>query len=161
MAVGMVRLSQAEQAFVEVQRIGHLATVSRAGEPTVVPVCYAYDAASGRFYTPIDEKPKGSWEQLARVRNIRHTGQAALVIDRYDEDWSRLAWVLVRGPAELVMPGSASHQQAITLLRARYPQYATMQLEALPVIALTPRHVRSWGQLTPPSEEHGRVYIRP
>lgn len=139
-------LSVVERAFVEAQRVGHLATVDASGEPHVVPVCYAYDGA--RFYTPIDEKPKRGERPLKRVRNVRETGRAALVVDRYDEDWSRLAWVMVRGRAEILEPGHPQHPRALALLRQRYPQYRTMMLERLPVIALVPERVASWGALT-------------
>jgi len=138
-------LSPAERAFVDAQRVGHLATVDARGEPHVVPVCYAYDGL--RFYTPIDEKPKRGDRPLRRVRNVQETGRAALVVDRYDEDWSRLAWVMVRGRAEILEPEHPDHSKALALLRQRYPQYQTMALERLPVIALTPERVVSWGAL--------------
>ena len=141
----VMTLSPAERAFVEVQRVGRLATVDARGEPHVVPVCYAYDGA--RFYTPIDEKPKRGDRPLKRVRNVMETGRAALVIDRYDEDWSRLAWVMVRGWAQILEPGHPEHGKALVLLRQRYHQYQEMELERLPVIALTPERVTSWGVL--------------
>ncbi len=138
-------LPLAARAFVEAERVGHLATVDARGEPHVVPVCYAYDGA--RFYTPIDDKPKRRDRPLKRVRNVEETGRAALVVDRYDEEWSRLAWVLVRGRAEVLAPGDPAHAGAVALLRARYPQYRAMALEAAPVIALTPERVATWGAL--------------
>jgi PPOX class probable F420-dependent enzyme len=140
-----VTLSPVERAFVEAQRVGRLATVDARGEPHVVPVCYACDGT--RFYTPIDEKPKRRDRLLKRVRNVRETGRAALIIDRYDEDWSRLAWVMVRGRAEILGPEHPDHSTAIVLLRQRYPQYQEMGLEHLPVLALAPERVVSWGAL--------------
>lgn len=146
----LTKLSEAERRFIESQRVGRLATVDRRGEPFVVPVCYAHtsDGARPRFYTPIDEKPKRRDRPLKRVRNIQETGRAALVIDRYDDaDWSRLAWVLIRGRATIMQPDDPDHTLAVALLRARYPQYATMALEVAPIIALAPEHIRSWGAL--------------
>ena len=140
-----VTLSPAERAFVDAQRVAHLATVDARGEPHVVPVCYAYDGLC--FYTPIDEKPKRGDRPRKRVRNVQETGRAALVVDRYDEDWSRLAWVMVRGRAEILEPAHPDHSRALALLRDRYPQYRGMALERLPVIALTPERVASWGAL--------------
>lgn len=134
-----------ERAFIDAARVGRLATVDARGEPFAVPVCYAYDGR--RFYTPIDEKPKRRDRPLRRVRNIVETGRAALVIDRYDEDWSRLGWVLVRGSAEVLGPDHPEHAAAVDLLRARYPQYRAMRLESAPVIALTPSRITSWGML--------------
>jgi len=133
------------RAFLEQQRVGHLATVSRGGEPHVVPICYA--VADDTIYTPIDEKPKQPGRTLRRVRNIEETGRAALVVDRYDEDWTRLGWVLLRGRAELLAPGSPEQARAVELLRQRYPQYRRMRLETQPVIALRIERVSVWGKL--------------
>jgi coenzyme F420-0:L-glutamate ligase/coenzyme F420-1:gamma-L-glutamate ligase len=133
-----------ELAFVSAQRSARLATSDAEGHPYVVPVCFAYDGE--RFYTPLDEKPKrADVGALRRVRNIRARGEAALLVDRYDDDWSRLGWVLAHGRAELLLPGQERHAVALRLLRERYPQYRVMALEGLPVIALTPEHVTSWG----------------
>jgi PPOX class probable F420-dependent enzyme len=133
------------RTFLEQQRVGHLATVSRGGEPHVVPVCYA--VADDTIYTPIDEKPKQPGRTLRRVRNIEETGRAALVVDRYDEDWTQLGWVLLRGRAELLAPGSPEQARAVELLRQRYPQYRTMRLETQSMIALRIERVSVWGKL--------------
>jgi len=138
------RLTDPEVAFVQTQRAGRLATADERGTPHVVPVCYAFDGM--RFYTPLDEKPKRADDRaLRRVRNIMARGEAALVIDQYDDDWSRLGYVLVSGRAELIEPGAPGHAAALVLLRERYPQYRAMALESRPVIALTPESVASWG----------------
>ena len=139
-------LSRRQEAFIRRGRLAHLATVDAAGEPFVVPVCYAWDGE--RFYTPIDEKPKRRDRPLRRVRNVEATGRAALVFDHYEEDWDRLGWVLVRGAAEMLAPGAPGHTEAVALLRARYPQYRAMALEAAPLIAITPEQVTSWGRLS-------------
>jgi len=140
-----VTLSSLVRTFLEQQRVGHLATVSRGGEPHVVPVCYA--VADDTIYTPIDEKPKQPGRTLQRVRNIEETGRAALVVDRYDEDWTQLGWVLLRGRAELLAPGSPEQARAVELLRQRYPQYRTMRLETQSMIALRIERVSVWGKL--------------
>jgi len=70
------------------------------------------------------------------------------VVDRYDEDWARLGWVMLRGWAE-ILPGGVEHAHAQALLRARYPQLAAMALAALPVIALRIERATSWGELSP------------
>ncbi|HET7037964.1 MAG TPA: TIGR03668 family PPOX class F420-dependent oxidoreductase [Thermomicrobiaceae bacterium] len=134
-----------EAAFIAAQRVAHLATADAAGEPSLVPVCYAWDGT--RFFTPIDEKPKRRDRPLRRVQNIEASGRAALVFDHYEEDWGRLGWVLVRGSAALLAPGAPGHAEAVALLRARYPQYRAMALESAPLIAITPERVTSWGRL--------------
>jgi PPOX class probable F420-dependent enzyme len=109
-----------------------------------MPVCFAYDGQ--RFFIPLDEKPKRtSALRLRRVRNILARGEASLVFDQYDDDWSRLGYVLIAGRAALVEPSAPEHAAAIRLLRERYPQYRTMTIDAQPVIAVEPRRISSWG----------------
>lgn len=143
--VTVARASVRERAFIDRQRVGHLATVDARGAPSVVPVCYAYDGEY--FYTPIDEKPKQRDRLLRRVRNVEATGRAALIIDRYDEDWSRLGWVHARGRAWVLPAGAEGHATAVALLRERYPQYRAMALESAPIIVLAPDRLTSWGVL--------------
>src|SRR5437879_3776429 len=137
-------LTEVEAAFVHLQRVAHLATADAEGKPHVIPVCYAFDGTY--FYTPLDEKPKRvSESKLRRVRNIAARPEVALVIDQYDDDWSRLGYLLIQGRAALLAPTEAPHAQALVLLRARYIQYHAMALEKYPVIMITPEHVSSWG----------------
>ncbi len=137
-------LTPEEAAFARARRVGRLATSDAAGHPHVVPVCYAFDGA--RFYTPLDEKPKrASDHALRRVRNIEARGEATLLLDHYEEDWSRLGYLLVRGRAALLPPEDPAHAPALALLRERYPPYRAMALERRAVIALTPERVTSWG----------------
>lgn len=154
-------LSPAEAAFVAAERAGRLATVSAEGIPTALPVCYAYDG--GRFFVALDEKPKASGDVrgLRRVRDILATGEAALVVDRYDDDWSRLGYVLVRGRAGLVEPGTDGHAAALALLRERYPQYRAMALDDRPLIALSPTSVTSWGPALDPDAAAGAPWLEP
>jgi PPOX class probable F420-dependent enzyme len=123
-------------------RVGRLATADAAGRPLVVPVCYVYDG--GRCYSAVDAKPKQT-RNLRRLRNIADNPQSSLVVDVWDEDWSRLCWVIVEGRAE-VLDGGADFSRAIDLLGAKYPQYRTLPLDRTSgaVIALTPDRVLSW-----------------
>src|SRR3954451_8355955 len=142
----MVEFSSQQVAFLTAQRAGRLATADRAGQPHVVPVCYVCDGRS--IYIALDEKPKRvPVERLKRIRNLLENGQVALVVDRYDDDWSRLAYVLVQGRAELIAPGNVEHTAALPPLRGRYPQYRHMALETQPMIAIRPSSITSWGAL--------------
>ena len=141
-------LSDRERAFLTHQRVGHLATADLSGAPHVVPVCFAMSRDT--LYITIDGKPKRtSGAGLKRVRNIRENPAAAFVADRYDEDWTRLGWVMLRGRAEILEQGT-EHGAAQTLLRARYPQLGPMQIAHHPVIALRIARVTSWGDLSLP-----------
>jgi len=135
----------AARAFLDACRVGHLATADAAAAPHVVPVCFA--CTDTTLYITIDAKPKGTATGLKRLRNILANPKAAFIADRYDEDWSRLGWVMLRGAAEILDAG-AEHDRAQTLLRARYPQYRAMPIEALPVIALRVARVATWGNLS-------------
>ena len=137
-----ITLNERQRRFLDASRVGHLATADRNGAPHLIPVCYAIEVAS--LYITVDEKPKRRDMPLKRVRNILENPQAAFVVDRWDEDWSRLGWVMLRGPAEILNAG-AEHDRAQALLRERYPQYRTMALGELPVIALRIARVTSWG----------------
>jgi PPOX class probable F420-dependent enzyme len=138
-------LSATQQDFVSRSRVGHLATADARGAPHVVPVCFA--VAGDTLYITIDRKPKGDPRALRRLRNLVENPAAAFVVDRWDEDWTRLGWVMLRGPAE-ILDGGAEHDEAQALLRARYRQYQTMALADLPVIAVRIERVASWGELT-------------
>jgi len=130
--------------FIESHRVAHLATANAQGRPSVIPICYAFPDAV--FYSVIDEKPKTvSSNQLQRIQNIRSNPNVALVIDDYSEDWEALAYLHVRCLAEILEPGTTQeHSVAITALRAKYPQYSSMQIDARPVIKLVPQRVRFW-----------------
>ncbi|MFZ2007007.1 MAG: TIGR03668 family PPOX class F420-dependent oxidoreductase [Stellaceae bacterium] len=138
-------LSDSQRDFIERSRIGRLATADSSGAPYLVPVCFALAEAS--LYITIDEKPKRRDRPMKRVRNILENPRAAFVVDRWDEDWARLGWVLLRGPAEILDSG-AEHDAAQESLRRRYPQYRAMNLADLPVIALRITDVASWGDLS-------------
>jgi PPOX class probable F420-dependent enzyme len=137
-------LSEAQTHFLASCRVGHLATADVRGTPHLVPVCFV--VSEGVVYITIDRKPKGDFRALKRLRNITENPVAAFVADRWDEDWTRLGWVMLRGPAEILADG-AEHDRAQELLRSRYRQYQGMELAGLPVIAIRIERVTSWGNL--------------
>jgi PPOX class probable F420-dependent enzyme len=139
-----VRPTPAQAAFLQAARVARLATADAAGRPHLVPVCFCL--LDGRIYITIDEKPKRADRPLKRIRNILENPSVALTADRWDEDWTRLAWVMVRGTAYILDTG-AEHDAAQESLRARYAQYRAMDLAPLPVIAIRIVSVLSWGRL--------------
>jgi len=142
------------RAFLDASRRATLATVAPDGRPRLVPVCFAVVDGSTRdhvprIYTPLDAKPKRSSDprRLARVRDVIERPEVTLLVDRWDEDWSRLGWVRVDGDGDLVEPPAGEHGAAVAALLARYPQYATHGLDARPMIRIAIRRVRWWGDL--------------
>lgn len=149
-------LTEAETSFVSEQRVARLATSDAEGHPHVVPVCYVWDGA--RFVMPLDEKPKRVADRaLRRVRNIEARHEAALVIDRYDDDWSRLGYLLAQGKADFLPPDATDHAHLLALLRARYPQYQAMAMENRPLLTITPNRITAWG----PAIEQSSVEMPP
>ena len=139
-------LTAREQSFLEAQPVARLATADARGAPHVVPVCFA--VADGTLYVTIDEKPKRpTAAPLKRLRNISENPAVAIVVDHYDEDWTRLGWVMLQGRADILTDGS-EHARAQALLRARYAQLRAMNIEGLAVIAVRVERVLSWGDLS-------------
>ncbi|MBX3030148.1 MAG: TIGR03668 family PPOX class F420-dependent oxidoreductase [Chloroflexi bacterium] len=123
-----------------------LATIAADGRPRLVPCCFAVGSEDGALVidTPIDAKPKAGDDpmRLARIQDILRDPRVTLLVDRWDEDWRRLAWLRIEGTARVLGPGEAGHDTAVIALRERYPQYATHPLETLPIIRITPtRHI--------------------
>lgn len=134
-------------AFVRDRRTARLATADRDGTPSVVPIWYALTEWSGAaaLVTPIDEKPKTvSPRQLQRVRNILDRPEVAVVVDDDACDWRDLAYVHLRGRAELVQLGEPGHGDAVTILRRKYAAYSEMALETLPLIRITDLNAHAW-----------------
>jgi PPOX class probable F420-dependent enzyme len=141
----MASWSAEARRFLESHRVGHLATAGADNVPHVVPVCYALD--DDALYFMADDKPKRRPPRaLRRLANVRENPKVALVVDDWDEDWTRLAWVLVRGTAACVTTTTA-HAVALELLRRRYPQYRLMRLDdpaRNPVVRIVPERVTMW-----------------
>lgn len=135
-----------EREFLAGRRVAYLATADRRAAPHVVPVCFALHGET--LYITIDDKPKRvSGRALKRIRNIAENPAVAVVADRYDEDWTRLGWVMLHGRAEILTEGT-EHDAAQALLRARYPQLVAMRIAQLAVIAVRIDKTTSWGDLS-------------
>jgi PPOX class probable F420-dependent enzyme len=100
-------------------RVARLGTVDDDGAVRLVPVCFA--VVGDWLVSAVDHKPKRTG-QLRRLDDMRSTGRATVLVDRYDDDWSQLWWVRVRGRAEVHTDG-AERSAAIDALQAKYAQY--------------------------------------
>ncbi|MGH2811579.1 MAG: TIGR03668 family PPOX class F420-dependent oxidoreductase [Actinomycetota bacterium] len=112
------------------ERRGYLATLGSEG-PHVVPVCFTW--AGDQIWTSVDAKPKRG-EQLQRLKDIEGSASVAFAVDRWDEDWSRLAWLQARGRATILREGDES-RKAQAALKSKYPQYQETPVEG-PVIRI-------------------------
>jgi PPOX class probable F420-dependent enzyme len=139
-------LSEAEHRFLLDQRVAHLGTADLRGVPQVMPVCFAISESA--LYITIDEKPKQPGRTLKRLRNILENPAVSVVLDRYEENWDLLGWVMLRGRARVLSDGP-EHDRAQEMLRSRYAQLRAMDIARHPVIAIEIESVRSWGHLAP------------
>src|SRR5215475_4074636 len=148
MAKKPLLISAEISARLEVVKVARLATLDAHGRPHVIPICFVWDGLV--FYSAIDHKPKRvAPTRLTRMKNIRETPYVALLLDQYDEDWTRLWYVLVRGEAALVS-SLVERKRAIRRLRAKYPQYNEGMLDDdAPVLRITPIRVVAWGNVKP------------
>ncbi len=125
-------------------RVGHLATVTAGGRPHVVPICFAL--AGDVIYSAVDHKPK-STPALQRLANIRANPFAELVVDHYDDDWSRLWWVRAAGRASVleatVLEDGRERSAALHLLADKYSHYRT-KIPAEAVIRLAVTSWKGW-----------------
>jgi PPOX class probable F420-dependent enzyme len=131
-------------ALLDEARVGHLGLMDDAGRPRVLPVTFAL--ARGQAWSAVDDKPKRRpGEPLARVRWLTARPAASLTIDRYDDDWTHLAWVQLIGTGAVVDVGG--HADVLRALAERYPQYRDRPPGG-PLLRLTPDRSVCWRAAT-------------
>jgi PPOX class probable F420-dependent enzyme len=137
-------LTPADRAFLDPARTATLATIAPDGRPRLVPVCFVF--LDGLVWSPLDEKPKSVLDvrALSRVRDIVVRPAVTVLVDRWSEDWSELAWLRLAGAATLVEPEQVPGA-VLVALRAKYPQYRDHRLEVRPMIAISVERVTRWG----------------
>lgn len=157
----MTGLSASGYQVIRSARRAVLATITREGRARLVPICFWMpDSMPGPpgtgspllVYSALDDKPKSVADplQLGRVRDLLARPAVSLLVDRWDEDWRRLAWVRLDGSARVLGPArpdgadAAEHELAVAGLRARYPQYRTHDLAARPLIRVAVEQATEW-----------------
>jgi PPOX class probable F420-dependent enzyme len=120
-------------------KVAHLATVGEDGRPHIVPFVFAID--SDTLYFAVDAKPKTT-TNLKRLRNIAANPAVSVLVDHYEDDWSKLWWVRADGTARVIAdPSEAEH--AIELLVNRYAQYRASRPTG-PVVAIHIDRLTGW-----------------
>jgi PPOX class probable F420-dependent enzyme len=120
------------------ERVARLAYVDDGDHPRVLPVTFA--VAGGAVWSAIDEKPKRS-PGPARLRYLERRPEAALLVDVYDDDWTRLAWVQLLGRIDVVPV--AGSPEAMDALAAKYEPYA-QRTPPGPLLRLTVERALHW-----------------
>jgi PPOX class probable F420-dependent enzyme len=124
--------------LLETARVGRLGLLDSEGWPRVLPVTYAI--VDGVIWSAVDQKPKRvPGENLARVRWLRGSPRAALTVDRYDDDWSKLAWVQVLVSVSI----EPVREDVVDALARRYPAYREA-VPGGPLLRLSPERVLWW-----------------
>src|SRR4051812_26018050 len=113
---------------------GVLATVHPARGVDAVPVVFAA-MDDGRLAIPVDTVKPKSTTRLQRIVNVEVDPRCVLLVDHYDDDWSRLWWVRVHAHAEVtdIVPDA---------LR-RFAAYASPEA-VVAAIVLAPTEVTGW-----------------
>ena len=131
------------RALLDEVPVGHLGILDGEGFPRVLPVTFA--VVDDAVWSAVDHKPKRRpGEELARVRWLRERAESTLTVDRYDDDWTRLAWVQLIGATAVV--DAAGNDAALDALAARYPQYRERPPGG-PLLRLTVEHTVCWSAL--------------
>ncbi len=144
-------LTPADRALLAEARRAILATIAPDRMPRQVPICFAVHPTADVLYSALDEKPKRSTDphDLARVRDLATDPRVSILVDRWDEDWSRLAWVRCHGRITLLEPGApdGEHARAVAGLRERYRIYQRHDLESRPILRINLERVIRWGDV--------------
>jgi PPOX class probable F420-dependent enzyme len=146
--VSLESLSEWARELLAAERVARLAYVDEDDHPRVLPVTFA--VADGALWSAIDEKPKRSPEP-ARLRHLRRRPDAALLVDVYDDDWTRLAWVQLLGKVDVLPVESAPG--AIEALASKYVQYAERTPPG-PLLRLSVERTRQWRSTGSPRPDH-------
>src|ERR687891_836217 len=137
-------IPQDVEEFIERARVARLATIDSEFKPHLLPVVFVFDG--NHFFIPLDEKRKTAKpEKLKRVRNIQDNPNVALLIDQYDEDWTKLAFVMIQGKASVASKreGNIQVREAYKKLMTKYIQYQKVGIGEMCII-ITPKTVASW-----------------
>jgi PPOX class probable F420-dependent enzyme len=139
------------KAIIDKARIARLATVDSKSKPHLVPVVFAFDGE--HYYIPIDKKTKQEPckpEKLKRVKNIQTNPNIALLIDEYNEDWTKLYFVMIQGRASLISNMKEEQQNVLLLLERahkllsdKYQQYQKISIGAY-LIMICPQKIITW-----------------
>lgn len=137
--------------LLESERVARLGYIDGEDHPRVLPVTFA--VAGGSVWSAIDDKPKRTSEP-ARLRHLRRRPEAALLVDAYDDDWSRLAWVQLLGRVDVLPVGSAPEaMEAMEALARKYAAYAERNPPG-PLLRLRVERVRQWRSTGIPRPDH-------
>jgi PPOX class probable F420-dependent enzyme len=128
-----------ERARVAAARVARLATVRADGTPHIVAVTFALEEDT--VVSVVDHKPKRT-QELQRLRNLEGRPTASLLVDHYEDDWSKLWWVRLDLAVEIVRDGPRRTDLLEPLIR-KYADYRVTAPQG-PVLTMRIRSTTSW-----------------
>jgi len=138
-----LKLNQKIKALIKGAKVARLATVDQKSNPYVVPVVFVFHENS--FFIPLDEKVKTvNARKLKRVKNIEKNPNVTLLIDKYQNDWKKLFFLMIHGKATVIDSKNSKLMDKIhKLLISKYPQYKKIGI-GNSCIAINPTKVTFW-----------------
>ena len=124
-------------------RVARLGTIDPDHGVHVVPITFAL--IDDVVVTAVDHKPKRS-RRLRRVANIERNHHVTVLVDHYEDDWTRLWWCRLSGIARVIYQGD-EFDQAVNALVSRYEHYREIR-PAGPVIRIAVDDQTGWAAAT-------------
>jgi PPOX class probable F420-dependent enzyme len=97
-------------------RVARAGTVDERGRAHLVPIVFVIDRDT--LYSATDAGPR----PVKRLRNLEVNPRVSVLVDDYDEDWSKVWWVRLDGRGRGIEEGS-ERDHARRLLWEKYPQF--------------------------------------
>ncbi len=138
-----LKLNRKTRTLINRAKVARLATVDQKLYPYVVPVVFVFHENS--FFIPLDEKTKTvNPRKLKRVKNIEKNPNVTLLIDKYQNDWKKLFFLMIHGKAKVIDGKNSKVMDKIhKLLILKYPQYKKIGI-GNSCIKIEPTKVRFW-----------------
>jgi len=138
-----LKLNQKTMTLIKGAKVARLATVDQKSQPYVVPVVFVFHENS--FFIPLDEKVKSvNPRKLKRVKNIEKNPNVTLLIDKYQNDWKKLFFLMIHGKATVIDRKNSKLMDKIhKLLISKYPQYKKIGV-GNSCITIKPTKVTFW-----------------
>ena len=123
------------RARVAAASVARVATLDAQGRAHLVPVVFVLDGDT--LYSGSDAGPR-----VRRLRNLERDRRVTVLVDAYDEDWSKVWWVRIRGQGRAVDDGP-ERDRALRLLVDKYPQFGGVPPDG-PVMAVNVEEWAGW-----------------
>ncbi len=137
-----LKLNQKTMTLIKGAKVARLATVDQKSHPYVVPIVFVFHENS--FFIPLDEKTKTvNPKNLKRVKNIEKNPNVNLLIDKYQNDWKKLFFLMIHGKAKVIDGNNKLMHKIHKLLILKYPQYKKIGF-GNSCIKIEPTKVRFW-----------------